>query len=78
MCYVQNEWYDISCATLYYMNEQIRGGGEIRMGYEARVGGEQKCTQGSGREGVRLEDPDSDTENNIKVELNKMGRRGLN
>jgi hypothetical protein len=42
------------------------------MGYEARVGeggGEQKCTQSSGREEVRLEDPGSDRENNIKVEL---------
>jgi hypothetical protein len=46
-------------------------------GYEARVRAEQKCTQGSGREGVHLEDPGYD-KNNIKVELNKMGRRGLN
>jgi len=59
------------------MNEQIGGVG-IRMGYEARVGGEQKCTQGSGEEGVHLEDSGSYRENNIKVELNKMGRSGLN
>jgi hypothetical protein len=39
------------------------------MGYEALVGGEQNCTQGSGREGVHLEGPGPDRENNIKAEL---------
>jgi hypothetical protein len=39
------------------------------MGDGARVGGEQKCIRGFGREGVHLEGPGSHRKNNIKVEL---------
>jgi len=24
MCYVHNQWYDISCATLYFHNESLK------------------------------------------------------
>jgi hypothetical protein len=45
----------------------------VRMGYDARVGSER----GSDREGIYLEGPGSDRENNIKVGLKLIRFKGV-
>ena len=41
MCYVHNQWYDISCATLYYSDDESKGhemGGEC-----SAITNKEKC-----------------------------------